>query len=107
MVLCVKWLVDLSQGPFWGIISVMIGGFITWVVARIYYVKAGKELKEESRKVRVAIGILGESLNSGPTVDKILINEERIPTGLQKIAGVNFSGEGTLTVNAEVVKGKT
>ena len=51
MVLCVKWLVDLSQGPFWGIISVMIGGFITWVVARIYYVKAGKELKEESRRL--------------------------------------------------------
>jgi hypothetical protein len=65
----------------WSLVSVLLGGIITWCASRHFYMKAGKELREEASKLRketeqvnrVAHAIFGAQLNPNaelkPTVD--------------------------------------
>lgn len=41
------------------IASILIGSYITWLVSRAYYLKAGEELEHESSKIRSALTING------------------------------------------------
>jgi len=40
----------------------MIGGLITWFASRYYYLRSGKELKEEASKIRSLNTMILESL---------------------------------------------
>lgn len=43
-------------------LSVILGGLITWVASKYYYLRSGKELKEEAEKIRLLNKMILESL---------------------------------------------
>lgn len=92
---------------FWGsIIGVMIGGFITYIVARSYYVKASKELSDAASELENLITVIGRGLeNAG--IFKFNRNEQGKIVGLKgvMISAQNIvigSGvEGSLSLNSD------
>ena len=42
--------------------DVIIGGIITWLASKYYYLRSGKELKEEAGKIRNLDTMILESL---------------------------------------------
>lgn len=82
------------------LVSVLLGGLITWLAARVYYKKAGEDLKEEAallRKANIAIVYLLEHPDA-----KIEVRRDTEGNPI----GVNFSTVGN-AVGRSNVKGIT
>lgn len=43
---------NIELGSFIGILGVLVGAIVTWVVTHIYYLKASKSLIKESQELR-------------------------------------------------------
>jgi gas vesicle protein len=73
----------------WSLVGVLLGGIITWYASRHFYMKAGKELREEASKLRketeqvkqVAHAILGAQLNPNAELRPALDSEGNV-TGI-------------------------
>ncbi len=76
-------------------VSVALGGFITWYVARRYYRKAAVELKEEAAQLRkLSQFILYMLKNPGADID-FERDEHGNVTGLIASAVARASGSGS------------
>jgi uncharacterized membrane protein SpoIIM required for sporulation len=53
---------DAWTSRLWMVVSVFIGGFITWIVSYIYYLKASKDLRKEASQLRSASKMILDSL---------------------------------------------
>ncbi len=51
------------------IISVLFGGLITGIFAHLYYVKAGKELKKETKELRSLTEFIGKKLHDSGVIE--------------------------------------
>lgn len=51
------------------VLSLFIGGVITWLVARHYYKKAGDELREEARRLREQTQLILTALEQAGLVE--------------------------------------
>jgi len=85
-------------------LSVLIGALVTWLVARIYYVKASKELRKEAEKLRHLNELILRALEEADGV-KITRNKAGEPIGLViKLAGgssIKIGLSGSLTVSKD------
>jgi len=67
----------------WNLASVVVGGLITWRVARRYYVEAAKDLKDETQELQRLMHLILSGLESSG-----LVRYSRNEQG--RITGVNF-----------------
>ena len=77
------------------LISIFVGGFITWVAALIYYRKAGKELKAEAallRKANMAVVYVLEHPDADIEVRR---DKAGNPVGLMVAATARAEGRST------------
>ncbi len=82
------------------IVSVLIGGIITWLFAWLYYVKAGKELIEETKELRKLLNcmIIIQKDDKGiymPTID----DNGKLATIIANMSS-NLSGSSELNSDA-------
>ncbi len=86
-------------------IGVIVGGAITWYVARLYYVKASRDLTAESDRLRNLVIILARALESEGIIE-LHRNERGEITGLVHRLSASAVGtsdaSATLTVAADV-----
>ncbi|MDZ4809869.1 MAG: LapA family protein [Bacteroidota bacterium] len=64
------------------VIGVVIGGLITWFVSWKYYVKAGKELMAESKKLKETSDLILYKLQYPDAKTELKRNEQGEVTGL-------------------------
>ncbi len=62
--------------------SVLLGGLLTWIAARHYYQRAGKELLLESKKLKQASDLILYKLQYPDTPTHIKRNESGDAVGL-------------------------
>ncbi len=53
----------------WNLVSILVGGLITWVVAWLYYHKASRELIDETRKLRRLVNNIGRALDEAGLIE--------------------------------------
>jgi len=63
-------------------IGILIGGVITYFVSRHYYIKAGKELVEESKKLKLTSDLILYKLQYPNTPTELKRNENGDVVGL-------------------------
>lgn len=64
------------------VIGIIFGGLITWFVARYYYKKAGDELLQESKKLKLSSDLILYKLQYPNTPTQIKYNEQGAVVGL-------------------------
>jgi hypothetical protein len=83
------------------LLSILVGGVITWLVSRFYYVRASKDLAKEAEKLRALTELMLRGMESAGWV-KYNRDARGEPTGIifEKSGGVTShpSGSGTDTV---------
>ena len=83
------------------ILSVIVGGLITWLVSWIYYKRAGDELRDEAGSLRAATNaILYIQQNPGAKVEIQRDNRGHVIGLIVNVEGratMSFGGRGTLT----------
>jgi hypothetical protein len=62
--------------------GVIIGGLITWLVSKYYYVKAGDQLISESQKLKLTSDLILYKLQYPDTPTQLKRNENGEVTGL-------------------------
>jgi hypothetical protein len=67
---------------FGTLIGIVLGGFITWIVSRYYYKKAGNELLNESRKLKLMSDLIIYKLQYPDTPTEIKRDTNGDVTGL-------------------------
>jgi len=63
-------------------IGVLLGGIITWFASRYYYLKAGQELLEESKKLKQTSDLILYKLQYPDAKTELKRNERGEVTGL-------------------------
>jgi hypothetical protein len=82
--------------------SILIGSYITWLVSRAYYLKAGKELAEESSNIRDTLRIVALKQQE-PGAYQIKIKEDgKITATVEKSASIG--GHSKLTGNLQTLE---
>lgn len=81
------------------IIALLIGGGITWLFSWCYYVKAGKELVEETKEIRKLINcmIILQQNEEGAYTPKI-DDDGKLVTIIANMSA-NLSGNGGITAD--------
>lgn len=77
------------EQTIWNLVSMVIGGLITWLVSRHYYKKSGDELvtaadalKSESAKLRDLVSILANGLSNEGYLKGLVRDSQGYITGL-------------------------
>ena len=52
----------------WNIVSIAIGALLTWLVARLYYIRAAIDLESETKKIRNLLRIALQALEDAKMV---------------------------------------
>jgi hypothetical protein len=63
-------------------LGILLGGVITWIAARYYYVKAGKELLAESKKLKLTSDLILYKLQYPDAPTHLKRNETGEVTGI-------------------------
>jgi len=86
--------------------SIIVGGIITWLCAKIYYVKAGKELVEETKEIRKLLNcmIILQQNESGAYVPKIDENGKLVTIYANMSANISGSSSLSATLTAKKAK---
>ncbi len=82
------------------IASVIIGSYITLLVSRVYYLKAGKELEHESSKIRSVLKIMALK-QQDPEAYQIKVNNDG-NIGATVEMSATIAGSSKLTGNLQV-----
>jgi hypothetical protein len=72
------------------LLSILIGGVITWLVSRFYYVRASKDLAKEAEKLRALTELMLRGMES---TDRVKYNHD--PQG--EPIGIIFEESGGVT----------
>ena len=80
------------------LLSVAIGGAITWFVAWLYYRRAGSELRNEAAELRRLTAMVLSALEAAGLADLT-----RDHTG--RIAGIAIRGHGSIIVTPPTIQG--
>lgn len=78
---------------FLTLISMGIGGFVTWLVSQHYYKKAGEELKEEAKDLRTLSRMILRWLEVEGNNIEIKRDGNGNPVGLTRTAGTTDAVE--------------
>jgi hypothetical protein len=89
------------------IISVVIGGAITWGVAWYYYKRAGDELRRESERLHRTTEIILRWLENGGAAVSVIRDNEGIPAGLNLQVSLSESVHATDSADASVTRSGT
>ncbi len=87
----------------WSLGGVLIGGVITWTVAKWYYEKASRDLNRETRKLRSMVDNIGRALENEGFVALSWDDTGQIQ-GIQVVDSVRASITSSLTADGVVTK---
>lgn len=87
------------------LISISVGAFITWIVSKYYYEKAGNELKKETEILRYNNWTLARFLsNNLDTKDHFKIDEDGRMHNVV-CGSITFHGSSNMKAKGTIVKG--
>ena len=100
-----EWLTEFLRSPYFGLFStvfgVAVGAVVTWYVARIYYLRASLELRQEAERLRTKTDLVLYCLTNPDVKVDALRNEKGEVTGisvpLSGKASFGFKASGTLS----------
>lgn len=87
----------------WSLGGVLIGGIITWIVAKWYYEKASRELNRETKTLRSMVNNIGRALENEGLVTLSWDDAGQI-RGIQVVSSVRASITSNLTADGMVTK---
>lgn len=73
--------------------GVILGGIITWLVSRCYYIKSARDLKKEIDKLRWLVDLLSRYVECISTQQGVEVKFVRDETGYPKSIRYGFFGE--------------
>ncbi len=85
----------LEDPAFAMLISMFVGGLITWLVARIYYKRAGDEFRAETALLKKANRAVAYMLEHPDAEIEVRRDNEGNPTGLIISATARATGKAT------------
>jgi len=86
------------------LISMVVGAAVTWLVAWLYYRRAGSELRVEAAELRRLVGIILRALEAADLAKLSRDSEGRVIGVVLRGGNVSFAGSSSFSIDGSVVK---